>query len=810
MTKSRKNHFAQTPADAKIKDFLDMVSPSVIQFNVDHYLCGNTYRCVWALREYPTATDEQAILRHLGEKDGITLRIYTRQVTPAEEKRIIHNAANKHRMSRSSTDDLQQTVTAESNLQDVVTLVSAMHRNREPLLHCAVYLELTAQSYDQLKLLQTEVLTELVRSKLNVDRLMLRQQQGFVSVMPSGHNAFGSQFERVLPASSVANLYPFNYSGKTDPQGFYIGKDKYGANVIVDFDKRDDDKTSANILILGIPKRSKGVCLMNIQKTAPTPKLVTMIPADPQMTERDLRKKHLRVAPYCRVSTDKEEQLSSYEAQIEYYTEKIDANPDWTMVRLYADEGITGTSAKKRKDFLQMIRDCERGKIDLVITKSVSRFCRNTLDGLNYVRRLKRHGVGVYFEKENVNTLFMDNEMILTFMMSQAQAESESLSGNVRWGHRKNFKDGKVYYHCKTFLGYRWGADGQPEIDPEQAAIVRRIFSRFLLGHSVRQITTDLMADGIKTATGKTVWHDSVVQKMLCNEKYIGDAILQKTYIADLFTREKRVNNGELPKYYVHDCHPAIIDRETFQKVQEELARRSSLKKTSSKAKTQLGKYCGKYVLSELLVCGECGSPYRRVIWTQKGVKRVVWRCQNRLEHGRKICKQSPTLDEGDIHDAVISAMNELFRMQAAKDAVKAGIAAVLAGEEQTMSLPAVELQIRNLQERQLELFQLIVSAGADCTDYDEELQQVNIAKTRLMAQKAELEKEQRGAAAFESRLAELDMALEQASGTLTDFDELTVRQLVSNIKVLDKDSLLICFKDGTEITQAMQRRQAA
>ena len=251
MAKSRKNHFAQTPADAKIKDFLDMVSPSVIQFNVDHYLCGNTYRCVWALREYPTATDEQAILRHLGEKDGITLRIYTRQVTPAEEKRIIHNAANKHRMSRSSTDDLQQTVTAESNLQDVVTLVSAMHRNREPLLHCAVYLELTAQSYDQLKLLQTEVLTELVRSKLNVDRLMLRQQQGFVSVMPSGHNAFGSQFERVLPASSVANLYPFNYSGKTDPQGFYIGKDKYGANVIVDFDKRDDDKTSANILILG-------------------------------------------------------------------------------------------------------------------------------------------------------------------------------------------------------------------------------------------------------------------------------------------------------------------------------------------------------------------------------------------------------------------------------------------------------------------------------------------------------------------------------------------------------------------------------
>ena len=244
-----------------IKDFLDMVAPSVIDFKVDHYLCGNTCRCVWALREYPTSTDEQAILRHLGEMDGVTIRIYTRQVTPSEERRIIHNAANKHRMSRSSTEDLQQTVTAEANLQDVVTLVSSMHRNREPLLHCAEFLELTAPDYDALKLLQTDVLTELVRSKLNVDRLMLRQQEGFVSVMPAGRNAFGAQFERVLPASSVANLYPFNYSGKTDPHGFYIGKDKYGANILVDFDKRDDDKTSANILILGNSGQGKSYLL---------------------------------------------------------------------------------------------------------------------------------------------------------------------------------------------------------------------------------------------------------------------------------------------------------------------------------------------------------------------------------------------------------------------------------------------------------------------------------------------------------------------------------------------------------------------
>ena len=220
MIKNRKETMGMEPDNVRIQEFLDMIAPSVVKFNTDHFICGNTYRCVWALREYPTATEEQAILRHLGEKDGITLRIYTRHVTPVEEKKIISNAANKNRMNQSTTNDLQQTVMAESNLQDVATIVAQMHRNREPLLHAAVYLELSAYDLDQLKLLQTEVLTELIRSKLNVDRLMLRQQQGFQCVMPSGYNVFRDQFERVLPASSVANLYPFNYSGKTDGNGF--------------------------------------------------------------------------------------------------------------------------------------------------------------------------------------------------------------------------------------------------------------------------------------------------------------------------------------------------------------------------------------------------------------------------------------------------------------------------------------------------------------------------------------------------------------------------------------------------------------
>lgn len=245
----------------RIKSFVDMIAPSVIKFFPDYFICGNTYRSVWALREYPPTTEEQAILKHLGEKDGVTLKIYARHVTAAEERKIISNAANKNRLKQTSTNDLQETVVAEGNLQDVTNLVVTMHRNREPLIHTAVYIELIAHEHEKLKELQTEVLTELIRSKLNVDRLMLKQQQGFISVMPSGYNAFGDQYERVLPASSVANLYPFNYSGKTDENGFYIGRDKYGSNIIVDFNKRAEDKTNSNILILGNSGQGKSYLL---------------------------------------------------------------------------------------------------------------------------------------------------------------------------------------------------------------------------------------------------------------------------------------------------------------------------------------------------------------------------------------------------------------------------------------------------------------------------------------------------------------------------------------------------------------------
>lgn len=247
--------------DVKIKSFVDMVAPSVIKFFPDYFICGNTYRCIWALREYPPTTDELAILKHIGEKDGTTLKIYTRHVSPAEEKKIISNAANKNRMKQSSTNDFQEIIVAEGNLQNVSDLVTSIQKNREPLIHTAVYIELISYDHAKLKELQTEVLTELIRSKLNVDKLMLKQQQGFVSIMLSGHNAFSEQFERVLPASSVANLYFFNYSGKTDENGFYIGRAKYGSNIIVDFNKRAEDKTNSNILILGNSGQGKSYLL---------------------------------------------------------------------------------------------------------------------------------------------------------------------------------------------------------------------------------------------------------------------------------------------------------------------------------------------------------------------------------------------------------------------------------------------------------------------------------------------------------------------------------------------------------------------
>ena len=257
----RKKKAALKPEAVPPKDFLDMIAPAAVKFNTDSYILGGAYHCTLALRGYPTSTEELALLRHLGEKSGVTLRIYTRQVTPTEENAILHNATNKSRMERGNINDMKQSITAEANLQDVAALITTMHRNREPLVHCAVFIELSARDSDSLRTLRDDVTAELTRSKLNADRALLRQREGFLASNPAGSNVFGSLYERVLPASSVANLFPFNYSGKNDPNGFYVGRDRYGSNIIVDLDRRAEDKTTASVLILGNSGQGKSYLL---------------------------------------------------------------------------------------------------------------------------------------------------------------------------------------------------------------------------------------------------------------------------------------------------------------------------------------------------------------------------------------------------------------------------------------------------------------------------------------------------------------------------------------------------------------------
>lgn len=288
-TKKNKIDLPRTDAEkeqVRIKEFLDMCSPSVLKFYPDYYICGSTYRSVWAIREYPTDTDEQAILRHLGDRSGVTLRIYTRHVTPAEERKIISNAASRNRMNRGS-GDIQKEIVAESNLNDVMNLIAQMHRDREPLVHCAVFIETAAPTLEKLKEMQADVEAELTRSKISVDKLFLRQKEGFKSTQPCGDNVLGEQFERVLPAASAANLYPFNYSGKADPEGFYIGHDKYGSNLFIDFQRRTDDKTNANVLILGNSGQGKSylmkLLLCNIRESG-----MDIICLDPESEYIDL------------------------------------------------------------------------------------------------------------------------------------------------------------------------------------------------------------------------------------------------------------------------------------------------------------------------------------------------------------------------------------------------------------------------------------------------------------------------------------------------------------------------------------------
>ena len=365
----------------------------------------------------------------------------------------------------------------------------------------------------------------------------------------------------------------------------------------------------------------------------------------------------LRVAAYCRVSTDTDEQETSYETQVSHYTEYINNHPDWQLAGIFADDGISGTNTKKREQFNKMIDECMAGNIDIVITKSISRFARNTLDCLKYIRQLKEKNIAVWFEKENINTMDAKGEVLITIMASLAQQESQSLSQNVKLGIQYRYQQGKVQVNLNRFLGYTKDENGNLVIDPKQAEVVRRIYREYLEGYSMKSIALHLEQDGILTGAGNTKWYDSTINKILRNEKYMGDALLQKTVTTDFLTKKRVKNTGVLPQYYVEDDHEAIIPKELFMQVQEELVRRRNVHRSpSGKKRTYSGNNC----FSQIVVCGECGDLYRRVHWYIHGRTSIVWRCISRLDPSSavKVCTNR-TIKEDWLKDITIRSLPE-------------------------------------------------------------------------------------------------------------------------------------------------------
>lgn len=536
------------------------------------------------------------------------------------------------------------------------------------------------------------------------------------------------------------------------------------------------------------------------------PKVVRTMPPTIDM-QKAVQKayRQQRVAPYCRVSTNKEDQINSYENQKKIYTERIAAEPKWTMVDIFADKGLSGTGTKKRKEFNRLMRYCKQGKVDMIITKSVSRFARNTLDCLKYIRMLKELGVDVYFEEQGIHSTQPGAEFYITIYGSIAQSESENMSANIIWGKAQSAKEGNVAFHYKTFLGYRKGADGKPEIDPEQAAVVRRIYERFLAGDSLATIADDLTADGIPTPAGKEKWHRERIASILTNERYKGDAIINKTFIVDCISKKVKVNNGERPKYYVENNHPAIIDPGTFGRVQEEMARRNGKRKVKQLGtKTEQGKYSSKYALTDLLICGECGTPYRRCTWTNNGKKKVVWRCISRLDYGKKHCHNSPSVEESILQEAIMDAIMRTAKQNAdVLRTLKLHIGMGLAATD--VEDNSLDIQIR-IAEIDAEFKAMLQAVETDTMDaFDEE------KAGRLMNEKAELQKQldrisetKQKRENTKSRLEEIFTILEGLNNHPMTYDDKIVRQIIECVVVESKERIKVVFVGGTEVTEPL------
>ena len=513
-----------------------------------------------------------------------------------------------------------------------------------------------------------------------------------------------------------------------------------------------------------------------------------------------------RVAAYCRVSTDSEEQLTSYQNQMRVYTEMIAANKEWEFAGLYADEGISGTRADKRPEFQRMIRDCQNGKIDYIITKSVSRFARNTVECLEYVRSLKAQGIGIFFEEQNIDTLKNESELYLVIYAGFAQSESESISKHITWTYRKKFEEGKVSFQYKNFLGYLKGADSQPEIVPEEAAIVERIYEMFLAGQPVKMIAQTLQAEKIEIPGKNLSFSKNMIMNILRNEKYCGDCILQKTVTVDCISKTRKVNQGEAPMYIVENNHPAIISREVFNRAQEELIRRQALRAKSDKTSiTATGKY-SKYALTEVLQCAECGSRYRRVTWTAHVRKKIVWRCISRLDYGTKHCKDSITVEEEALHGAVVRALNRFHTEDESTylALMKATIGEAIGINGGSEEIDLLTRRIDTLNKRMLDLVNETVAAGKDVESSEDEFKGISDQIVQLNRRIAAIQENVHKDGSRQARLEEIQSIIAKRGANETQYDDSIVRQMIECIKVHSDGKLTIIFGGGYEIEETL------
>lgn len=531
--------------------------------------------------------------------------------------------------------------------------------------------------------------------------------------------------------------------------------------------------------------------------------VVITIPAKPKAELQKIQRQ-LRVAAYCRVSTDSEEQMKSYEAQQNYYTDKIMGNRAWTMAGIFADEE-SGTSAKKRADFQRMIRQCKQKKIDLILTKSVTRFARNTVDCLHYIRALKELGIGILFEEVNLNTLEMDSELIVTILGAVAQGQSETTSHNVAWGHREAMREGKVHYQYSHLYGYEKGEDGNPKIIPEQAVIVRRIFDRCLAGDSLRTIADSLTKDGILTVRGCPEWTITAVRGILKNEKYCGDVLRQKTFVTDCISKKVRKNTGQLPMYLTQDRHEAIVSRDTFNSVQAELARRTGMRSPSkATASTGQARYSSKYALTERLVCGECSTLYRRCVWAKNGKSRAVWRCVSRLNYATKYCK-APTMDEESLHKGILAALNSAMsdKPKLVRQITSAMQMVLSPAPGQTISMADIERRLEELNE---EMKRTLASGAAsgDLAACSERFKFLTGEMSALKDKKESILRLQENNTNMSQRTAEAAKAMECIAPDIQEWDESLIRQLVDTVTVLSASRINVRLRGGVEIGQEL------